>query len=51
MRDARREFERSYLETLLQELGGNVSLLAEKSGMERTHLYRKLKSLGIHLKS
>lgn len=50
MRAARREFEYAYLKTLLQELGGNVSLLAEKTGMERTHLYRKLKSLGINLR-
>lgn len=50
MRAARREFEYAYLKALLQELGGNVSLLAEKTGMERTHLYRKLKSLGINLR-
>lgn len=50
MRVARREFEYAYLKNLLSGLHGNVGLLAERSGMERTHLYRKLKSLGIKLK-
>jgi DNA-binding NtrC family response regulator len=51
MRLARDEFERAYLLYHLERNGGNVTALAETSGMERTHLYRKLKQLGIHPKS
>jgi len=51
MRLARDEFERAYLLYHLQRNGGNVTALAETSGMERTHLYRKLKQLGIHPKA
>lgn len=47
LREAREEFERQYLTTLLEEVGGAVGELAKRSGMERTNLYRKLKSLGI----
>jgi two-component system, NtrC family, nitrogen regulation response regulator NtrX len=47
LRDARDRFERSYLQHHLQRVGGNVSELAQMVGMERTHLYRKLKGLGI----
>jgi DNA-binding NtrC family response regulator len=47
LREARDLFEKAYLEHHLSRAGGNVSELAQVSGMERTHLYRKLKSLGI----
>lgn len=50
LRDARDGFERLYLEYNLQETNGNVSALADIAGMERTHLYRKMKSLGINPK-
>ena len=49
LRDARDAFERSYLEYQLEKHGGNVSQMAKSVGMERTHLYRKLRSLGIDL--
>ncbi len=48
LRDARDHFEKEYLEYHLQRSGGNVAELARLSGMERTHLYRKLKQLGIN---
>jgi DNA-binding NtrC family response regulator len=51
LRDARDQFERSYLLFHLRQVGGNVSELAQLVGMERTHLYRKLKGLGIDPKS
>jgi DNA-binding NtrC family response regulator len=51
LRSARDEFERAYLLHHLEQNNGNVSALAESSGMERTHLYRKLKQLGINPKS
>ena len=44
---ARERFEREYLLHHIDALGGNISKVAAKAGMERTHLYRKLKSLGI----
>jgi len=47
LRDARDEFERLYFEHHLKKIGGNMSRLAEVVGLERTHLYRKLKQLGI----
>jgi DNA-binding NtrC family response regulator len=47
LREAREQFERAYLEQQLQLCGGKVGKLAERVGMERTHLYRKLNSLGI----
>jgi len=47
LREARDAFERAYLTRLLKESGGSVTRLAQRSGMERTHLYRKLKDLGI----
>ena len=49
--EAREEFERSYFIHHLEKAAGNMTELANKSGMERTHLYRKLKSLGIDPKS
>ena len=51
LRDARDEFERTYLEHHLQRMGGNVAEVARISEMERTHLYRKLKNLGINVKN
>lgn len=50
LRDAREQFERAYLEHQLQESGGSVGKLAKLVGMERTHLYRKLRALGIEFK-
>lgn len=47
LRDARELFEKAYLLAQFQECEGNIAKLAEKSGMERTNLYRKLKTLGI----
>jgi DNA-binding NtrC family response regulator len=47
LRQAREQFEKSYLEYQLAKHGGNVSQAAAEAGMERTHLYRKLRSLGI----
>jgi two-component system, NtrC family, nitrogen regulation response regulator NtrX len=47
LREARDTFERLYLEHHLQLEDGNITRLAEKTGLERTHLYRKLKQLGI----
>lgn len=51
LRVARDQFERAYLEYHLKRTHGNVSELALVADMERTHLYRKLKSLGIDPKS
>jgi len=48
-REARERFERAYLEAQLELAGGKVAALAERVGLERTHLYRKLKTLGINL--
>lgn len=50
IRQARELFERDYLMHQWEQAGGNMSQLAKKIGMERTHLYRKLKSLGINYK-
>ena len=47
LREAREQFEKNYLEHQLRESGGSVGKLAKRVGMERTHLYRKLRSLGI----
>jgi DNA-binding NtrC family response regulator len=47
LREAREQFEREYLVFKLQEAGGSVGKLADAVGMERTHLYRKLRSLGV----
>jgi two-component system nitrogen regulation response regulator NtrX len=46
-REARALFEKEYLRRQLEACGGSVSLLAERIGLERSHLYRKLKSLGL----
>jgi DNA-binding NtrC family response regulator len=47
LRDARDAFERIYFEYHLAREGGNISRVADAVGLERTHLYRKLKHLGI----
>jgi len=49
LREARDAFERVYFEYHLGREGGNMSRVAERVGLERTHLYRKLKQLGIKL--
>ena len=51
LREARDDFERNYLLHHLKQVGGNVSELAQIAGMERTHLYRKLKALDINPKN
>src|SRR5260364_366735 len=50
LRDARDAFERAYFEYHLARQNGSMTRIAEKAGLERTHLYRKLKHLrvGIH---
>lgn len=50
LREAREAFEKQYLLKQLKRAGGSVSKLAELVGMERTHLYRKLRALGIDSK-
>jgi DNA-binding NtrC family response regulator len=49
LREARDAFEKLYFEHHLRLEGGNMTRLAERSGLERTHLYRKLKQLGVTL--
>lgn len=51
LKEAKEQFEAAYLSQLLRETGGNVSKTAKLSGVERTNLYRKLKSLGIDPKN
>lgn len=51
LKAARENFERAYLLQQLRLAGGNVSQVATRAGLERTHLYRKMKSLGIDPKS
>jgi len=51
LREAREQFEKEYLQHKLNLAGGSVSKAAEAVGIERTHLYRKLKSLGILIKN
>ena len=51
LREAREQFERTYLQQQLVLCGGKVGQLAKRVGMERTHLYRKLRSLGVDFKS
>jgi two-component system nitrogen regulation response regulator NtrX len=48
LRDAREQFERTYLQSQLQRFGGNISRTANFVGMERSALHRKLKTLGLH---
>lgn len=47
MRQAKEQFEKAYLTYQLHKVNGNVSALAKNVGLERTHLYRKLKTLNI----
>lgn len=49
LREARDAFERAYFEHHIAKEGGNMSRVADSVGLERTHLYRKLKHLGIKL--
>ncbi len=49
LREARDAFEKRYFEYHLRREGGNMTKLAERSGLERTHLYRKLKQLDVKL--
>lgn len=51
LREAREQFERTYLQQQLQLCDGKVGQLAKRVGMERTHLYRKLRALGIDFRS
>jgi DNA-binding NtrC family response regulator len=49
LREARDAFEKSYFEYHLSKEHGSMTRVAEKTGLERTHLYRKLKQLGVDL--
>ncbi len=51
LREARDIFERTYFEQLIDQESGNMTRVAERAGLERTHLYRKLKLLGIKLRN
>lgn len=51
LREARESFEKVYLEYHLASANGNVTQMAQKIGVERTHLYRKLRDRGIEIKS
>jgi len=50
LREARDDFERLYFEHHIAKASGNMSRVAENVQLERTHLYRKLKQLGIRIK-
>ncbi|MBL4851858.1 MAG: sigma-54-dependent Fis family transcriptional regulator [Gammaproteobacteria bacterium] len=50
LREARERFEKAYLEHQLELTKGSVGKLAQRTGMERTHLYRKMRALGINIK-
>ena len=50
LREARDDFERLYFDHHMAEVGGNISKVAESVQLERTHLYRKLKQLGLKVK-
>ncbi|MDR1855150.1 MAG: response regulator [Azoarcus sp.] len=49
LREAREAFERQYLEYHMRNERGNMMRISEKTGLERTHLYRKLKQLGLYV--
>ena len=49
LREARDEFEKAYFEYHLSKENGSMTRVADKTGLERTHLYRKLKQLGVDL--
>lgn len=50
LKDARRDFEREFILKKLEEFGGNITRTAEAIGIERSHLYRKIKEYGIEAK-
>lgn len=50
LKDARAQFEKSYLDYHLDKHDGSVTLLAKTAGVERTHLYRKLHALGVEFR-
>jgi two-component system nitrogen regulation response regulator NtrX len=50
LKDALAEFERRLIEKRIAECGGNISRTAEELGLERSHLYKKMKALGIERK-
>ncbi len=50
LKEARELFEKAYLEEKLMAVGGSVGKVAQLAGVERTHLYRKMKTLGIDAK-
>ena len=49
LRESRDEFEKAYFEYHLAQENGSMTRVAERTGLERTHLYRKLKQLGVDL--
>ena len=49
LREARDAFEKAYFEFHLARENGSMTRVAEKTGLERTHLYRKLRQLGVDL--
>jgi len=51
LREARDLFEKAYFEYHLEQANGSMTRVSEKTGLERTHLYRKLKALGIDVSS
>lgn len=51
LREARDLFEKNFFERLIDQEGGNMTRVAERAGLERTHLYRKIKLLGIRLRN
>ncbi|NDE35274.1 MAG: sigma-54-dependent Fis family transcriptional regulator, partial [Gammaproteobacteria bacterium] len=50
LKEAREHFEKAYLEYHLNKYSGSVARLSSAIGLERTHLYRKLNSLGIRFR-
>lgn len=50
LRQAREEFEKAYLQYQFEKHEGNVTRMAQEVGMERTHLYRKLRSVGVEVR-
>jgi two-component system nitrogen regulation response regulator NtrX len=50
LQEAREAYERDYILKKLDECSGNVTRAAEALGLERSHLYRKMKALGVNVK-
>jgi len=50
LREAREEFEKAYLQYQFDKHEGNVTKMAQEVGMERTHLYRKLRAVGVEIR-